>query len=243
MLHNTLNEPRIEFFARHAEDPVDVPFTVGTLAGFRAWAHSEDFPERGKALYFSGKVTVDMSPEDLEVHNKCKGALAAGWARFLDQHPVGEQIFDGALFVNEEADLATEPDAMICLYDSLRTGRVVYREVVEGSGRFVEVAGSPDIVAEVVSKSSVRKDTVELVDAYFRAGVQEYWRIDARKTEIEFCIFTRGAEAFVRTTADDAGFFASNILRSCFRMTRDRNPVGGWRYRLERGDFSGPPAT
>ena len=36
------------------------------------------------------------------------------------------------------------------------------------------------MVLEVVSNSSVRQDTQELVEDYFWAGIPEYWLVDAR---------------------------------------------------------------
>ena len=41
------------------------------------------------------------------------------------------------------------------------------------TGRFVEVEGSPDLVIEIVSDSSVNKDTWRLPKAYFDAGLSE----------------------------------------------------------------------
>ena len=34
---------------------------------------------------------------------------------------------------------------------------------------------------EVVSSSSVRKDTVDLRDRYYKAGILEYWLVDTPK--------------------------------------------------------------
>lgn len=223
----------IRFWDRDSETPVDVPESAFALDGFREWAHSDEFPETGRISFLDGEVCVDMSPEDLESHNKCKSGLYAGWNRFLDEFDVGDLICDGMLLVNEEARLGTEADGLICLYDSIRAGRVQYRERVEGSERYVEVTGSPDVAAEVVSRTSVRKDTIVLMDLYYRAGVSEYWLIDARRQEIDFRIHVRGPERFEPAPPDADSFIRSNVLGRSFRMTRQRNPVGGWRYTLE----------
>lgn len=223
----------IAFWDDLAEVRVDAPFSAGTLEGFRAWAHSEEFPSQGRISFLGGRVFVDTSPEEIQTHNKVKGSLYQGWSAFLTNHDVGEVLVDGALLINEEAGLGTEPDGLLCLWESLEAGRVQYREAAEESERYVEVVGAADIAAEVVSRSSVHKDTVELVELYFRAGVSEYWLIDARKSDIDFRIYGGGATAFEQREPDAEGFMFSTVLQAHFRMTRTRNPVGGWRYRLE----------
>ncbi len=224
----------IRFWDRLSETPIDVPLSALDLAGFREWAHSDEFPETGRVSFLNGEIFVDMSPEDLTTHNQVKLGLYSGWERHVDEFDVGEVIVDGMLLINEEADLGTVADGLLCLYESIRTGRVRYREVVEGSERYVEVTGSPDIAAEIVSRSSVRKDTIVLMDLYYKAGVSEYWLIDARRHEIEFRIFVRGAAAFEPVEADADGFLRSEVLQKSFRMTRRHNRVGHWRYTLEQ---------
>lgn len=226
-------EPTIQFWDRVTETPVGVPMSAFQLSGFREWAHSDGFPASGQVSFLNGEVFVDMSPEDLETHNKCKTGLTAGWYNFLTTFDVGEVISDGMLLLNDQANLGTEPDGLLCLYESIRSKRVQYTEVVEGSDRFVEVRGAPDLAAEVVSRSSVRKDTVTLMDLYYRAGISEHWLIDARRSEIDFRIFVRGENGFTPAEADQDGFVRSGVLNHWFCMTRTRTAVGYWRYALE----------
>ena len=47
------------------EERVEIPLTLRSLADFRGWAQSEGLPERGRIDYISGRIEVDMSPEDL----------------------------------------------------------------------------------------------------------------------------------------------------------------------------------
>ena len=67
--------------------------------------------------------------------------------------------------------------------------------VVEGKGRgHVELEGSPDMVLEVVSPSSVEKDIVILRQAYWEAGIPEYWLVDARAEPLKFDILRHTAK-------------------------------------------------
>src|SRR5256885_8764701 len=46
---------------------------------------------------------------------------------------------------------------------------------------YLELEGTPDMVLEVVSESSVQKDTKRLRQLYWQAGIREYWLVDARR--------------------------------------------------------------
>ena len=51
---------------------VRIPVSAGTLAGFRAWALSDEFPEYVRAAFIGQAIYLDMSNEELETHNKVK---------------------------------------------------------------------------------------------------------------------------------------------------------------------------
>lgn len=214
------------------DEAVHIPAYVRDLATFRRWAHSDEFPQRGRISYIGGEIIIDMSPQEIETHAKIKTLLYGELWDLLKHDDIGEVLTDDTLFVNEAADVSNEPDLTFCSWDSLRSGRVEYRERVEGSGRRVEVVGSPDLVVEVVSRSSVTKDTQKLPGAYFNAGVDEYWLIDARR-EVDFRILVRGDTAFEEVPPDDDGFVRSTVFGRRFRIVRETNPVGMARYRLE----------
>ena len=202
------------------------------LESFRRWVHSDSFPQQGRISFFAGEIDVDMSPEEIETHNKVKSDIHVDLGNWVRAQNLGELLLDGALLVNEDAGLATEPDMMLCSWGSLELGLVRYREIVAGSGRYVEVTGSPDLTVEVVSRTSVRKDTVVLPELYFVAGVREYWRIDARGPEIDLQIFHRGDTEFVATKPDRDGFHRSEVLHAQAKLLRERNRRGTFQYRL-----------
>ena len=219
-------------------ESVRIPATVRDLDTFRDWIHSADFPDHVQASYLQGSIFIEMSPQEIESHAKLKMLLYGELWDLVKETDAGEILSDGTLLVNETADVSNEPDMMYVTWASLRDGTVEYRERREGSRRFVEVVGSPDLAVEVVSDSSVQKDTVELFDGYFNAGVTEYWLIDARGDEIDFRIHTRGADRFEPTPPDADGFTPSAVLSRRFRIERELNPVGMYRYRMEIRELS-----
>lgn len=214
------------------EGRVRIPADVFDLDKFRRWAHSREFPERGRISFLAGEIDVDMSPEDIETHNKLKTDLTAALVARVRQQDLGDLLGDGAFLVNVEAHLATEPDMMFCSWDALGSGRVRYAEWVKGSNRLVEVIGAPDLVVEIVSRHSVRKDTKLLPKQYFAAGIREFWLIDARGPAIDFQLLVRGKSSFVPAKPDADGYRRSEVMNRRFLLARDRNPVGGFRYTL-----------
>lgn len=209
-----------------------VPATVFEIDGFRDWVLADDFPEKLKASFLGGRIEIQMSPEELHTHTRLKGDVFADLLAWVRQHRLGELFTDGALLTDGETGLSTEPDMMFCRWESIRSGRVQYVEKVRGSGRFVEVGGAPDLVVEVISRSSVRKDHVELAKRYFKAGVQEYWTIDGRGKTIDFRVFARGPRKFKRVAAEPDGYLRSDVLGGSFLVTRERNELDHWEYRL-----------
>jgi Uma2 family endonuclease len=62
-----------------------------------------------------------------------------------------------------------------------KRGRVTFVKKSDRDDEFVEIVGAPELVVEVVGASSVKRDLAWLRAAYARAGVREYWLVDARE--------------------------------------------------------------
>ena len=78
---------------------------------------------------------------------------------------------------------------------------------------------------EVVSDSSVTKDTVNLKSLYYEAGVQEYWIVDARRGTAEFTILKRGARSFVAISPSADGFTRSAVFGAGIRLRVKQGPT------------------
>ena len=95
-----------------------------------------------------------------------------------------------------------------------------------------ELEGSPDMVLEILSQSSVYKDTVVPVDLCWRADVTEYWLVDVRGERPQFDIFRRGATRYV-ATRKQAGWVKSNVFSNSFRLRQQADALGHPEYTLE----------
>lgn len=183
--------------------------------------------------YISGEVHLDLSPEEIRSHNSVKGDVFGAFWNLCRSEGLGKPFADRALLINEAADLATEPDVMFCRWETIESGRVQLVEYNAGSGRFNEVHGSPDLVVEMISKSSVKKGRETLREAYFRAGIPEYWLIDARGDDLQFSVLRRESTDYVDAACDPYGFLPSSVLNRRVKLTRDIDRIGGWRDTLE----------
>lgn len=217
---------------RVAEGAFQPPPGVKDLQTFRIWLHSDEFPEFIRASYHAGRIEVEMSPEEQETHAKLKIELIVRLGILIQEKNLGHLYSDRMSLVSPEADMTTEPDIMFCSWEARRSGRVQAVEAVAGSGRIVELVGAPDMVAEIVSRSSVRKDTRRLRQDYFNAGVPEYWLIDARGERIDFQLLVRGERGYQPVAPDADGYLRSPAFGVSFLITRRLDPLGEFEYRL-----------
>lgn len=209
------------------EELVAIPAGIGSLEQFREWTYSSSFPCSGRIDYLDHELAIDMSPEQFFDHGGPKAELARALGNIVRDAAMGVIRIDSTRIVSPEAGLSCEPDIVFVSYDSLRTGRVsLVPGRRSGPEKGIEIEGGPDLVVEVVSDSSVIKDRERLPKAYYAAGVREYWLVDARREELQFEIFTRGATAFRRVRTDAAGFCRSTVLARKFRLEQSRQVDG-----------------
>jgi Uma2 family endonuclease len=216
-------------FAEHLE----IPLNIAQLAEFRKWVASDSFPETGRIDFLDGRIEVDMSPEDLHTHGKVKVALLGALWQWISAAELGELYADSTRVACPTSGLSVEPDIVLVRDQTLDSGRV--RLVPSASGRpdrYVELCGAPDLVVEIVSDASVRKDTERLPAAYFAAGVDELWLVDARVDPLMFRVLRRGPDQFVSAPSTAQGYQLSGVLGRWCRLERSRNRHGRLEYRL-----------
>ena len=210
-------------------DHVEIPPWVTNLDSFRAWVDRDDFPDKGRIDYIKGEVWVDMSKEQIFTHVAVKGEFHMVLGSLVKVGRLGLYLPDGVLLSNVDADIAVKPDAVFVSH-SARQDRVRFLEGTKGG--FVEMEGSPDMVLEVVSDSSVHKDTHQLRQGYWEAGIREYWLIDARKEPLAFDILRHTRKGY-RTTPKKDGWIKSNVFGKSFRLTQQTSEYGDPEYTLE----------
>ncbi len=172
-----------------------------------------------------------MSNEEPQTHVSVKDEISRVLMNLNRECKLGQFYGDGVLVSNEDASVSNNPDASFFTAKSFQSGRVRLVPKEGEDERYREIEGTPDWVLEVVSDSSVQKDTARLREAYHRAGISEYWLIDARGDEIHFQILNHRKNGYAATPVRD-GWQRSRIFGRSFRLDRQRNALGLWEYTL-----------
>jgi Uma2 family endonuclease len=211
------------------EDRGSIPGWVKNHASFRRWTRSPEFPKSGQYGWLGDRLWVDLSMER-DSHNQLKTEATVIIGGLAKRSKIGKYWGDRMLLTYPSAGLSTEPDGMFASWETIRAGRV--RIVGGHPADGIEVMGTPDMVLEVVSRSSVRKDLKFLPKLYWTAGIREYWLIDARGLELQFNILRHGASGYRKAPVQD-GWRKSLVFGAAFRLTQTADPLGEPAYALE----------
>lgn len=217
-----------------ADENFRIPEDADTYDGFLRWSESAEFPEAGRIDYLGGEIDVDMSPEDLYTHSVVKTAVALTLGSLVVEPDLGDLFIDRAQIRSRFAQLAAEPDLVVVLHSSLESGQVRPAPSLKRPDRYRSLEGAPDVIVEIVSDSSVKKDYDRRPPLYARAGIPELWLIDARKADLHFAIHTLRESDYLPVPSDAEGWITSPRLGHAFRLVRRRRPtLGTWKYKLE----------
>ncbi|MFO0806374.1 MAG: Uma2 family endonuclease [Gemmataceae bacterium] len=207
-----------------------MPGWVPDLDAFHAWVESEDVPEKFKPWFLQGEVWVDMSKEQIDSHVDVKTEITSVLRQLAKTNGLGRVLGDGVLLTNREADISGNPDMLFYSNEAESEERI--RRVPGSDGGFIRLEGTPDMVLEVVSRSSVAKDTDVLFGAYFAAGIPEYWLVDARGDQPIFDIYRRGPKGYVATRRQ-SGWVRSAVFGRSFRLLRTNDSHGHPEFTLQ----------
>jgi Uma2 family endonuclease len=192
-----------------------------SLNQFRNFAGSKELPEKCTVYYHRGVWGVDVSREQIFTHSEVKTEFAAVLRSLAKQQELGKYFANGVLLVNKEAKLSCNPDGLFATYETMRKKLRAKQGAETG---YTELQGTPDMVLEVVSTSSVKKDTELLMHGYWEAGIPEYWLVDARSDVPNFRILKCGPKGYLETRKVD-GWMKSNVFEASFKLNHslDRN--------------------
>ena len=204
-----------------------IPHWVIDHESFRRWARSNAFPERGQFFYLDGTFWVDLSMETL-IHNQIKNAILIVLGSIVTNEALGRVLGDRMMLTHPGAGLSCEPDLMFIANASLHDGAVILRE----GNTSLEVEGSPDMALEVVSKSSVQKDTVAFKELYARAAIAEYWIVDSTAEKPELVIYRLTDGKYLTVRRQD-GWVKSKVFGRSFRLTSRKDAQGMSQFELE----------
>src|SRR5688500_4405866 len=124
---------------------IEIP-TIHNLAEFRAWALSDDFPDRGRIDYIGGRIEVHMSPEDLFTHGTLKTRVATEIGDRVEELDLGHTFIGETRISSVPGDVSAEPDVVVITHAALDDGHIQLVPKASGEpGRFIEIEGGHDL--------------------------------------------------------------------------------------------------
>ena len=210
-------------------EQVRLPAGIKDLESFRVWSRSGDRPEKLNISYLDGIIWIDLTEEQAYTHNQAKMAIQVALELLVRETEVGRFFVNGMMFSHPGANLSTEPDGTMISHEAFRTERVRGLPDAKGVG-VIEFEGTPDMVLEVVSDSSQKKDDVILPRLYYLAGIPEFWRLDARG-ELRFEILRHDPSGYQPTRRPD-GWWRSEVFGRDFLLTVGVDRLGHPTYTL-----------
>jgi Uma2 family endonuclease len=207
-----------------------IPGWVVDLESFHRWVDSPEFPEEGRIDYLKGEVWVDMSEEQVFTHNQAKQEFNLVLGGLVKSGHLGRYFPDGLRLSNIAVELSAVPDGTFISNENFRELGV---RLIEGAKEgYTCVDGAPDMVLEIISESSVQKDSRDLPRVYWEAGVKEYWLVDVRGERLRFDVFRHAATGYVAARKRD-GWVKSAVFGRSFRLTRQADEFGHPEYTLD----------
>jgi Uma2 family endonuclease len=170
-----------------------------TIEEFLAWEDEDVWAE-----WVDGKV-IRMAPVSSR-HQNVVSFLLTLLTLYIEEHDLGwltTAPFSMHLAIRNQV---REPDLLFVSRDRMDRIRDLYLD------------GAADVVVEVVSPDSRRRDRVEKVADYEASGVREYWLIDPRLRQME--LRRLGENGRYRLIEPEGGIFTSEAIPG-FRLRVD----------------------
>src|SRR5438093_11500965 len=125
-----------------------------------------------------GMLFAEPSPR--RAHQKAVGNLFTILHAWVRAHDLGE-VYVAPFDVLLDPSTTVEPDLVFVVTDRL--------EIIAERG----VEGAPDLLVEVLSPGTARRDRVRKLNAYTRYGVRHYWPVDPGAETRAACELVAGA--------------------------------------------------
>lgn len=143
------------------------------------------FPEDGKRHELLGGDHL-VTPSPSTKHQRVSRNLMCFMDSYLRRSKAGEVFAAPMDVVLSDLDVV-EPDL---LFISREKSSIITEKNIQGS---------PDLVIEIVSKSTQRIDSLVKRKLYERCGIQEYWLVDPELKTVDVCRLANGK--YVRQAA------------------------------------------
>jgi Uma2 family endonuclease len=164
----------------------------------KRWTYEEYYKLEDEQRYEIIDGQLLMTPAPYTWHQDWLGDLNDLVRSFVKKNKLGRLFFAPVDVVLDEEN-TVQPDLVFVAAKNVG--------IIEPRAIF----GTPDLLVEVVSPSSVRRDRIQKMKLYARFGVKEYWIGDAAKRSLEILTLTEGRYV-LRCSAKEKGKLSSLVL-------------------------------
>jgi Uma2 family endonuclease len=168
------------------------------------WTNEERLrlPDDGNR-YEIVKGDLFVTPEQEPEHQHAALALYRLLWKHLEANPVGE-CFNAPFDVMLDERTVVQPDVLFVSKE--RLGIIIRRGLT----------AAPDLVVEVISDYTRRRDIGPKLRAYAKHGVREYWIVDPRDRRVD--VYVRDQRRFVNRLSATSGEVASPLVLPGFSV-------------------------
>jgi Uma2 family endonuclease len=142
-------------------------------------------------------VVIEMSPIE-EAHDALSRFLPALFDTYLELTGGGRVLQDPMVMKLSPTSPGRQPDLQVLLPDRMHLLKST------------EVAGAANLVVEIVSQESVKRDRGDKFEEYEQGGVEEYWIVDRIRKEALF--YVRGEDGLFHSRLPIDGVYTSFVL-------------------------------
>jgi Uma2 family endonuclease len=164
----------------------------------KRWTYEEYYKLEDDQRYEIIDGQLLMAPAPDTWHQDWLGDLYTLLRAFVKKHQLG-RLFMAPVDVVLDEENTVQPDLVFVATNNLG---IIQRRAI---------FGTPDLLVELVSPSSVRRDRVEKMKLYARFGVKEYWIGDAAKRSLDILTLTKDRYE-LRCSAKEKGRLSSLVL-------------------------------
>lgn len=163
-------------------------------------------PEDERCELLDGELV--MAPTPNIAHQRVCGRLGRRLAEFVEERDLGEVFRAPTDVLLSDTDVV-QPDILF-----ISKGRA---DIITADN----VQGAPDLVVEVLSPTTARRDWRDKLDLYSRHEVREFWLVDPQ-TEIVWVLLPNEGSLEVANIYGEGDTLASSILEG---FTLDLNEL------------------
>ncbi|MFN8672453.1 MAG: Uma2 family endonuclease [Candidatus Sericytochromatia bacterium] len=133
-------------------------------------------------------------------HQKYSRKLEVKMVIHCEKLDLGE-IFDAPCDVILDKNVVVQPDILFVKKEN--------ENILQKRGVF----GTPNLIVEILSKSSVKIDKFEKFKLYEKYGVEEYWILDPENKSVEVFLLVDGRYELKSVSSDEGDIVKSYVIK------------------------------